>query len=108
MHFISVDFARGSPGLRPQYLSFEKDILFLKKIQMIIFENSEITSETKTKNLNTTRHTTMKQLFQLFTPDNLLKLQNFISLVSPNVIRFFPLPVLYYLICLKANIANSI
>ena len=71
---------RGAAGRAPPIIELGGKGILLprKKIQVRIFENIETTSETKTNNFTTSRNTTMKQLFQLFTPDNLQNLKNFI------------------------------
>src|SRR6218665_1091739 len=58
---IGVDLG-GSRGERPPIIEFggQRYPFSPPKIQVRIFENIETTSETKTKNLTTTRNTTMK------------------------------------------------
>ena len=71
---------RGQPGRVPPIIELGGKGILLppQKIQVRIFENIETTSETKAKNLNTTRknHNENNYYFQLFTPYNL---QNFVT-----------------------------
>src|SRR6218665_2393560 len=63
--FIGVDLG-GSRGARPPIIELGAKLSFCPpKIQVRIFENIETTSETKTKNLTTTRNTTMKTVISI-------------------------------------------
>ena len=90
---IGVDFG-GARAHLPNNWVGKKASFCPPKIQKRIFENIEIPSESKTKNLKLPKISQWKQLFQLFIPYNLQNLQNFKPHYEKNqhfnILIFFP------------------